>query len=165
MVLGLILVIWELQQSRQVAIAQLTSDAVDQAIQIDLSEVGENPSVARAKACEDPNSLTTEDLWVLHGYYKVQLVFIMRALVIEQRSGLYEGFWIEAGHARFGTVFSSRVGRLWWEAERKFYQPEIVDLGDSILMERYSTAENTSQGCYVDEWRKSIQAGSDFTPD
>ena len=89
----------------------------------------------------------------------------MRALLIEQRSGLYEGIWIEAAHARFGTVFNSRVGRLWWEAERKIYQPEIVDLGDSILMERYSTAENTSQGCYVDEWRKSIQAGSDFTPD
>ena len=165
MVLGLILVIWELQQSRHVANAQLTSDEIDQVIQIELSEAGENPSITLAKACEDPNSLTNEDLWVLHGRYKAQLAYIMRALLIEQRSGLYEGIWIEAAHARFGTVFNSRVGRLWWEAERKIYQPEIVDLGDSILMERYSTAENTSQGCYVDEWRKSIQAGSDFTPD
>ena len=162
--MGLILVIWELQQSRDLANAQLTSDAIDQIIQIELSEAGENPSIARAKACEDPNSLTNEDLLVLHGYYKAQLAFIMRALLIEQRTGLYEGVWIEAARARFDTVFNSRVGRLWWEVDRKFYQPEIVDLGDSILLERYASAENPSQGCYVDEWRKSIQAGRDFVP-
>jgi hypothetical protein len=88
----------------------------------------------------------------------------MRALLIEQRSGLYDGIWIEVAHARFDAVFFSRAGRVWWEAQRKSFQPEIADLGDSILMERYASAKNTSQGCCVDEWRKSIQAGSDFVP-
>ena len=163
-VLGLILVIWELQQSRDVAIAQLTSDAFDQTLQMDLSEKGENPSVALTKACEDPNSLTNEDLWVLEAHYFAAVGFILRAFLIEQRTGLYEGVWIEAAHARFGGVFSSRAGRVWWEAQRKIYPQEMADLGDSILMERYSSADNTSQGCHLDEWRKSIQAGGDFMP-
>jgi hypothetical protein len=158
-VIGLILLIWELQQSRDVASAQLTSDAMDQILQIDLSEAGENPNVALTKACEDPNSLTNEDLWVLQSYYYANVGFILRAFLIEQRTGLYEGIWIEAAYARFEGVFSSRAGRVWWEARRKIYPQEIADLGDSILM-----AANTSHGCHLDDWRKSIQAGGDFVP-
>ena len=163
-VVGLVLVIWELQQSRDVAIAQLTSDAIGQAIQIDLAETGENPNIALTKACEDPSSLTNEDLTVLQGYYFAQLVYILRGLLVEQRSGLYTGVWIEAAYARFGSVFSTQPGRVWWSAQRNVYPKEMVDLGDSILMELYPSTENSTQGCYLDAWREAIQTGSDFLP-
>ena len=162
---GLVLVIWELRQSRQVATAQLTSDAMSQTLQLDLSQVGDDPKVALARACQDPNSLTIEDLVVLRSYYIATVGVVFRAFLIEQRSELYEGIWIDAGEGRFPDVFYSRAGRLWWARQQHVYPKELVDLGNSILMERYITGGNTSQVCRLSEWRESILAGSDFVPE
>ena len=156
--------IWELQQSREVAIAQLTSDALDQILQMDLAETGENPNVVLAKACENPNSLTNADLWVLQAHFFANVGFILRACLIEQRTGLYEGVWIETAHARVDGAFLSRAGLTWWETQRNTYPQEMADLVDSIIVERHASANNSSQDCHLDEWRKAIQAGSDAMP-
>lgn len=165
-VLGLVAVIWELQQSRSAAIAQLKSDGWSTSAQADMAVAGENPKAVLAKACDDPRSLSNEDLWALQGYYFAQTNIIRRTFDIYQRTGLYgDEDWTDAARGRFDQVFFSRPGRIWWRTVRETFPKELADLGDSILVERYESGENTAEGCHIDEWRKSIQAGSDFVPE
>ena len=50
LLVGLVLVVWELSQSRDVATAQLSSDGTDRYLQSAVPRMGENPAAALAKS-------------------------------------------------------------------------------------------------------------------
>ena len=68
LVLGLGFIIWELQQSREATISQLTSDGFVYAGQQNATIMGEDLALVIAKACEAPEDLTTSDLVVLEAH-------------------------------------------------------------------------------------------------
>jgi hypothetical protein len=61
-VVGLVLVIVELRQVQTLSRAQLTSDAMIQRGNVQLAMAGENPDVALAKACIEPESLRPDEM-------------------------------------------------------------------------------------------------------
>ena len=81
MIIGLALVVWELQQTREVAKAQLTTDIFDEGLQISSFKIGEDLPSAFAKACEDPASLTGPDFTALNGYFIAHMYAIMKLQV------------------------------------------------------------------------------------
>ncbi len=148
--LGLGLVIWELRQSREVAIAQLTSDGYGIAMGRTISEMGENPGASLVKACEDPASLTSTELVVLNAFHKSLVIEVMRAFRIEQRSGLYEGTWKQIANGGFGVIFQTAAGRVWWE--RQSLPEEVSEVGESILK-----SEPFHLECWLEDWKSGIE--------
>ena len=68
-VIGLGLVIWELQQAREITRfeqARAGSAGYAQRVQ---AQMGENVAGPVAKACDEPDRLTTEEMFVLDRYY------------------------------------------------------------------------------------------------
>ena len=130
-VAGLGLVIWELQQTRQVARAQLTSDSFAAGLQISTAMFGEKAAAAEAKACSEPDALTDEELLILFNYYLSKFSVNRRLKVIEERSGLYEGDWLRFAEGAFRQIFDTPVGRAWWK--QALVEEEYRELGDRIL--------------------------------
>ena len=149
-VLGLALVFWELQQSRDVATAQLTSDGFVQYSNVLAAQMGEALPLAIEKACEEPDSLSGRDLVSLNGYFSALIDTPLRFFRIEDRTGFFEGTWQGVGRVEFGIVFSTSAGRAWWRAqESQTWPTPLREFGNALLAQRTSR----SGDCWIERWR------------
>ncbi|MGK0223109.1 MAG: hypothetical protein ACI9ON_002352 [Limisphaerales bacterium] len=130
-ILGLGLVVWELQQSRSVARAELTSAGADLVAQKYLADLGENPARTYAKACEDPQSLSSEELSILDAAYEFTMVRAVRGYRIHQRTGLYEE-WSALADASFRRI-ATIPGYVYWQRKRIGQPKAIQQRGDTVL--------------------------------
>ena len=130
---GLILVIWELRQAREIVAAQIGADAFILMSQQSAAVMGEDAAKAIAKACDHPESLTTEEMVVLSSYYAQLIQRIRRTFIIDRRSDILEGDggWQQWAALNFSAVFSTSFGRWWWNTTA--WEPEIKGVGDEIL--------------------------------
>jgi hypothetical protein len=135
--MGLGLVVWELRQTREIALAQQASDGFAVYSQRVQAVMGENAAHSLAKACDEPDSLTTEDMIILdqvytetlnnmRGVYAVQLV--------SRELAIYD--W-EHWAVNFRTIFATEYGRWWWK--RGGWEPEIRKAGDKFMQENAIT--------------------------
>ena len=72
-VAGIILVVIELGQTQRLVQAQLVSDRQLQRANLHASFAGENPNQILAKACTNPNELTTEEVIALTQLFQAQI--------------------------------------------------------------------------------------------
>jgi hypothetical protein len=135
LIVGLGLVIWELQQTRDVVFAQLTSDGYSDVTQQQTAVMGESAADAIAKACDAPESLTTKDLVVLDAYFGELVNRMRRNISIAERAGFYsdETQYRENWTGNLKGLFDTIPGRVWWEASN-FGQP-LQQYGDRVLNE------------------------------
>ena len=134
-VFGLILVFWELNQGRQIAVAQQAETAFDHFANQLLTQMGEDPSSSIAKACDEPDNLTTRDMIVLSAYHTAIINRIRRGLVISRQSDIIGDQWND-WTGNFGVVFSTEYGRWWWR--NTTWEPEIMEAGSRWLSENAS---------------------------
>ena len=117
--------------------------------------MGESPSLALAKACSDPQSLTIEELIILGSYFAIVMSPIDRAYKIEQRSGLYRGLWLELLQADLPLVLLTTAGRTWWGTEKAFYPYEFQSVANAIVESSPTVGE-----CYLIDWQRRIDEAS-----
>ncbi len=148
--IGLVLVIWELQQSREIArVEQQTAGYVlfEDGVK---SLMGEHAAAALAKACEFPGDLTIEDMIVLDQAFIV-IVGRMRSLL--RAKNVSEEFtpvdW-RAWQGNFSAIFSTEYGRWWWT--RVDWEPEIMEAGNRYL----ENVEIVPCATYYDGYRRSF---------
>lgn len=84
-VVGLILVIFELQQNREATMSQLSSDYYQILVQHNSAAFGENLADSLAKACNDPEGLTHAEHIVLEAYYSQLISGVQRLYYLSQR--------------------------------------------------------------------------------
>jgi hypothetical protein len=131
LVLGLVLVLWELRQAKSLTLAELTSQAFSEQMEEARTVMGEHPATAIAKACNDPESVTKDDLIVLQAYYGSVMSQIWRLRILED----VEDFGVQwQSIAREGLIglLSTEHGR-WWFAENVARDAELAAIGDEIL--------------------------------
>jgi len=91
---GVGLVMWELQQTRILHRAQLSSDYAPIANSVYATVAGENLGRALAKACQTPTELTLEEGLILQNHYESLLHLVNRIALLSDRDGVYEqGTW------------------------------------------------------------------------
>ena len=117
--------------------------------------MGENPSLALAKACSDPQSLSIDELTILGSYFSIVMSPIDRAYKIEQRSGLYRGMWIELLQRNLPLVLLTTAGRTWWGTEKAFYPPEFQSVANAIV-----ESSPTEGECHLVDWQQRINDAS-----
>jgi hypothetical protein len=136
LIVGVVLVLEELNQTKRLAQAQLESDSWDGIIGRGIAQMGEAAPRAMAKACTG-EELSNEDAIVLISRFQVALSHVAREREVERLAGFESERWKLRARASFGIVFATEEGRSWWDSMRETYTtfiPEMVSLGDSILL-------------------------------
>lgn len=156
--IGLVLVVVELRQSRAIAEAEI----INQSFEIGAANVsavmGENAAAVLAKACVAPASLTEEELVVASFYNKHRLSLVRRLAVISRSTELYaDGAW--QAYARGNVlpeIFSSEVGRAWWRTTRPYLgNRELETIGNELL----ETLGPPSCGDEMRAYAEDVRAG------
>jgi hypothetical protein len=114
-ILGLGLVVYELNQSKQLALVQFINDDYDRLTEIKLAMVGDDPRDALAKAALHPADLTERDVVALDAWYECIVLNWSNMQVTSQIAGLDRPLQLVVTElARMH--FSSAPGRRWLEA-------------------------------------------------
>lgn len=127
--IGLMFVLVELRQSRDIAEAQLSADVNSGSQNFNLAIFGENAAAIEAKACYQPTELTPADTEVLTAFNRALLAQV-RLMSGIQRHGLltsnsnFEEFARTAAGGFLGTAW----GRFQWTTDRKLQPSEYADV-------------------------------------
>ena len=129
---GSVLIVWELQQTRELTVAQLESDRHNMNRQSAIALAGENPMQAFAKACTDPASLSAAEYQSLNYVFFESFFTMNRSLDLATMEVYTEDEWRSHIGPRANWILSTSVGRAWWEAGRLRFPPSIRDAVDEI---------------------------------
>ena len=129
---GVVLVVWELRQSQDIAEAQMLTDDFNNNIQFFAAISGENAADILAKACNDPEALTSGEFVAFHYVYQAHLAPVNRNYLVEENTGIHEDEWQMVADPVFDFVFNSAAGRAWWKVAARALPP-VRELGDSRL--------------------------------
>ena len=131
-VVGIGLVIWELQQAREIARFEQFNTSFAQYSARVHTQMGENAASAVAKACDHPDDLTTEEMFVLDRYYTDVLNNIREPLLANKLSdGLNANEWEVWAPGNFSVIFSTEYGRWWFENSN--WETEVMEAGRQYL--------------------------------
>ncbi len=138
-ILGLVLVGYELRQTRQLTRAQLTSENLSQAIQISLARAGENPESVISKACQD-QALSPEELVVFDAVMTAHAQGALRLWFIQQLSGFNREKYYLGVRADLAAIFETDAGRRWWKAGKPGYPQDFRKFGQEWMASFTDTA-------------------------
>jgi hypothetical protein len=130
---GLLLVVYQLNQNRQLAQAQFASDR-DIAFQTtEAAMLGANLPDAWQKSISDPKSLSIAEIRSLDSWYAMQIIRLNNMWQLEQ-SGLAEhGATREAIKYNIPFYFGNPFAFRWWSYERENWPSEFAELVDDAL--------------------------------
>jgi hypothetical protein len=149
---GIILVVFELRQTRAISIAQLTSDGYGQAMQLAIANLGEAPHETHAIACTQPEKMTAENYRVLNFYYLILIQQATRAYFISVRTGFYSETWRGIAEGSISSIVGTLPGRIWWRKFGSNFPPAFQKMGNRLL----KSAESKEQVCELDDWQAEV---------
>lgn len=131
LLIGLVLVFVELQQAKELSLAELTSEGYSEAMSEFRSLMGENPAPVIAKACYESEKITPEERVVLTAYYSLKIAQISRLRVLE----LVAEFgvpWQTLAKQQLVGVLDTEPGRLWFDRNFKV-DTELYAIGQELI--------------------------------
>ena len=138
LVAGFALVIWELQQNKDLAYGQILTDEMTRFHDRSLVLMGEDPREALAKASLAPESLSEQDAVTLHGFYSTVTLNWGGIRLTARVSGIDRMPWESTVKSQAKTYMSSPAGRKWlehWAENSEFADPEVASVALSALKE------------------------------
>ena len=154
-VVGLVLVVWELQQNREATTSQLTSDGFVFHSAANLALMGEQTAEVLAKACDSPNNLSRADYYVLDAYYSEVLNRSRRIVVLQQRGSFYEEAVSSIG-VGLAYLLDSAPGR----AYLKMSARRDTELSE-LIQNRLKNWDGTTCAAYFGEWLDLVDSELD----
>ena len=131
--IGIFLVIYEIRQTREIAMAQIAVSNTDASLQVYLALGGEDPSPLMSKACLSPDQVTAQDLSTLDAVFSAFVARAAREVIVVIYSDLSEEWRRETAAALWlERLFWTEHGRWWWDANKSRYAPALVSLGDWV---------------------------------
>ena len=123
-IFGLGLVVYELNQSKQIASGQFIRDNLARETSIRLAMMGEDPREALAKAALHPSDLNERDVVALDAYYE-SIVIGWFNFRLSSQSADIDVPWQENVASSVQSQFSSEPARRWLRAR-------LAGMGDSF---------------------------------
>ncbi|MEM1433840.1 MAG: hypothetical protein AAGG11_07300 [Pseudomonadota bacterium] len=157
-VIGLVLLIYELNQSRDLTRAQVVDSVYDAAVTRNLALLGENPEAAIARSVFRPDELSEQDAVVLTQFYTAMLVSWMRN---KDESGL--GYFEESFQYTIASeayFLNTGPGRRWWSTVWSTVDPDIAAAVDSALANMAPGALRSALQAILDEDAGEPDSGS-----
>ncbi len=136
---GLGLVVYELNQSKQLASAQSTIDHMARMTSIQLAMIGDDPRETLAKAALHPADLNERDVVALDAYYDAIVMGWFSARVYSQRAGVDE-VWRATVAETAQRDFSSEPARRWLRAfaadqDDTFGLMEVAEIAEKAVQD------------------------------
>lgn len=134
---GLVLVIWELQQSRDLVLAQLEAEGFISYQESKLSIMGEDFAATYAKACFDPTSLTDAELVQMAAYADANAGLVSRARAYSEIGESSDRSWEQGARRITREWLSTKVGRAEYVelTRRGRLSPWIAEVADQLIAE------------------------------
>ena len=133
--------VYELNQSKQLASSQFVRDYNARETSIRLAMMGEDPREALAKAALHPTDLNERDVVALDAYYESIVIGWFNFRISSQRSGI-DIPWQEDVAFSVRREFSSEPARRWlraWVAsvdvDDSFWGTEIYEIAEKALQD------------------------------
>lgn len=134
--IGILLVFWELQQARTLATVQLRSDNAMLTAELSANLMGENPQAVLSKACLKPDELTTEDKIIMSQIFQNRLAAATMLRQTERIAGIGRGY-VYSFETAFLAMFNYEFGRQYFERMKDFAPGEeandIIEIGERVL--------------------------------
>ncbi len=121
-VVGLLLVAFQIAQEEDIAATEVTGQLFSDVIDYYEKLTGENPGEALARAIDDPRTLTTEDHIILFNLYMAEFAKAMRQESIPDH---------EVGRTavvRWTGLLNNPYGYAWWKVFGKSLSPFVPQL-------------------------------------
>ena len=129
---GLGLVVFELNQTRTLVKTQLTSDGFIIGVQQELALLGDNPGEALTRACMEPETLTPQDVLLLDRLHRGTMSQVERVRVMQQIAG-FGLEWEVVAQYSIARIVSTPFGRAWWDATGNYAaSAEVAALGNEV---------------------------------
>jgi hypothetical protein len=111
---GFVLVAYQLQQNSQALVSASSHTTAELFSNGDIAMIGDTGYVAFAKALDEPQNITRDELVQLWSYLSLS-AFSASQVYDDYRQGIIpESEWI-AARELFISYFNHSVGRLWWK--------------------------------------------------
>lgn len=130
---GLILVALQINQSTEIAKAQLANDYFLADMQIELAMMGDSPAKSWIKAVYSPDDLNQEDAAIVDRYFNFGLIQILRLQKMYEL-GLADEDW-EIRIAYLDWHLGNEVGRRWWSHTKEGFPEQFVRMIDDALVD------------------------------
>lgn len=128
LILGLILVGYQIKQTNDLAQLQLMSDGFALGAAVDFSYIGENAPEVLAKVDDKPSDLSDQDILLLERIFRVKLGEAWRNTQL-RKAGMSNSTEIHAAQD-LAFEFNSAFGRMYWDTSKDF-----VPLSQSFVAE------------------------------
>jgi hypothetical protein len=157
LILGLLLVGFQIKQTNDLAKAQFLSDAIEQAIIVDLGLIGEMGPEVLARVNSPPSDLSDGEILVLERLFRIKLSEQLR-LDRFRKLGLSDTS-VEFSAGEFGFEMDSTFGRMYWDVSKEHLSlsPDFINSVDAYLSE----AEESK----VDFYRRELKRRASIADD
>ena len=133
-VVGLGLVVAELQQSREATQSQLKTESYQIWTQLKSASLGDDSADVLSKACLTPETLSDADYMVLQNYYSVIINSIVRNRELSMGSFYDDSLWQDAALGGLTEMFVTSPGRGYWkEIAPQWVDPMVLEFGNQFL--------------------------------
>ena len=132
--IGVILVVWELRQTQAISRAQLASDGIIAQMELSHTLMGENPGLVLSKACLEPDNLTSEEKTILAATFRSRLLLGARSRSTE-RIGNFGIDDEQAIRTAFVSVFNYQYFRDQYSIQRESIPAFYAGIADEVLEE------------------------------
>jgi hypothetical protein len=133
-VLGFVLIAFQLQQNSQALRIQAEAISSSAIIGAESSFMGEDIAIAYAIAVKNPKQLSDAQILQVWGYLSTSLVSGQTTYLAYKRGDVSEADWSLAKSAT-AQLIDWPFGRLWWSTASNWYPEEMVSEIDVALSE------------------------------
>ena len=148
-IIGLVLVVLELQQSRELARHQLVQGVLTGAQSEFMTRYGDDVVKSMAAACSTPSDLSSEDAFAMDALSSYHAYYIAKTKVLGDL-GLGVHDWIDEAHIQVGFITGFPQGKSWLKGYVS-RDPEIMAfLRDEATSVEPTPCENTLKTFGVD---------------
>lgn len=129
---GLIVVVWELRQNRDLAEADLATQAYGQIQNHWQGLLGENPSAVVAKACSEPKELSDEEVGVYWAHLQMQFFNMHRNVYVDAAAGFDSNVeeWIRSDMKYY---LGTRLGRREFDRFGESWPPTMRQIANELI--------------------------------
>jgi hypothetical protein len=157
LIIGLVLVGVQINQSNKIAMANLISTSFQETTDRLNSEMGENPASVRAKALMEPQNLTPEDVLVMTSYAQWHIVRMQRDALMEELGMYSDDGWRSQIVPTGMTIGATPVARefllnfykgdpRWWIVKLQESATEAPKQGYKAFVEEYLSIAQSYAG-------------------
>jgi hypothetical protein len=130
--IGLIFVGLELQQTRSLAQATLLSETYSDQLEINRVLLGENPMPVLSKVCSGEDLTQTEDM-IAKTFYGLHYLITERWITLGREAG-FDAAWRDTSvGVQLTYILGTEHGQEYFEAVKATWPPEIAAIGEQLI--------------------------------